>query len=171
MELCASFSPSRSAVVVGRNPPLKCAEKCPAQSHILPRATASCAYKVNKQQRRWQGVEKVKRRKVKKPPKAVWAKQGTSTSHVLPLWQGAKINQGRTVRMSPCTQGHLPWAVTHGPPRWSWAQAEAGSGASPSKCVCSVPGVTLCCLSAVCNRELDEIISLGRCEVWAKCTA
>lgn len=37
--------PSHSAVVVRSNPPLM-GEKCPAQSHILPRASASCAYKV-----------------------------------------------------------------------------------------------------------------------------
>lgn len=61
-------------------------EKCPAQSHILPRAIASCAYKVNKHQRRWQEeVKTLKRRKVfTKKPKPVWTKQGPSTCHVLP---------------------------------------------------------------------------------------
>lgn len=121
-------------------------------------SSCSCAYKVNKQQRRWQEVKKVERIKVKK-------KQfEQSTPHILPQQKGARTKQGRTLRMSPTL-----WDICHRQSlldhRGGAEQAQPGSEASPSKCVCSVPGVTLWCLSALYNRQLDEIISLGRCEV------
>lgn len=125
-------------------------------------SNCSCAYKVNKQQRRWQEVKKGERIKVKK-------KQfEQSTPHILPQQKGARTKQGRTLRMSPTL-----WDICHGQSlldhRGGAEQAQPGSEASPSKCVCSVPGVILWCLSALYNQQLDEIISLGRCEVWGKC--
>lgn len=111
-----------------------------------------------KQQRRWQEVKKGERIKVKK-------KQfEQSTPHILPQQKGARTKQGRTLRMSPTL-----WDICHGQSlldhRGGAEQAQPGSEASPSKCVCSVPGVILWCLSALYNQQLDEIISLGRCEV------
>lgn len=76
------------------------AEKCPAQSHISPRATASCAYKVNKLQRRWQEVKKMKRRKLKKKAKSCLSKARPKHFPCFTPTTGSQNKAGRTVRMS-----------------------------------------------------------------------